>query len=192
MGKRKQPFRAPSNLLKSWRAAAADAEFLMMIPEYPNYGLFKLTQPWSLECPGIGLDVCFTGICYAVRKKSKAPARSNRPGWGVPKCWQPYQCTESERPELGIKLYDRYLGRSTTYHRLVGQAILQKTYWDDAGRLLEAPRQIRNWKIYDVHHRNGCCTDQRVENLAIVSKTLHRRLTATGRELPMPEHGWGH
>ena len=140
-----RPFRAPAGLPQALRAAAANAEYVMMLPGWGEYGLFRMSQSCNFTCPGIGRDIHFRGIQFVVRRKSQAPSRSNRLGWGVAKCWQPYNCTVSGRPELGIKLYRDYREFHTTYHRLVAVAMLQHTYWDDLGNLLDVPRYIRNW-----------------------------------------------
>ena len=190
--------RNPTNLVGALRSAAATGTFVKMLEGYGGlYGLFKFAKPLSTEYDGNGAHrTVFSGIQYFVRRKLQTSAgrnRSSRPSWGVAKCWQPYECSQSSRVELGMTLCHNYLEFHTTYHRLVGQALLGSvTHWNDTGKLLAKPKKIVDWAAFHVHHKNHKHYDQRLRNLCIVSKKLHHKLTHEHNfQLPEPSCGWG-
>ena len=154
------------------------------------YFFHKLQSPAKLSSAA----GTFFGIEYCIRRQSTQVGRPDRSQWGVPRRLSAERSEGGEgRHELHVKLYSGGSEFHTTYHRLVAMSFLGGCYWSDSGSLLKKPVKItlENRAGYDVHHVNGNPLDMRLRNLAIVSKTLHKKITHQGLELPRPSVGWG-
>ena len=81
----------------------------------------------------------------------------------------------NDRWELTLKLVDNYSELHTLHSRVAAFGLVGKTYWGDAGKLLEKPRVVHKtaWNRYQVHHLNKIHFDNSWINLAIVTKPFH-------------------
>ena len=161
------------------------------MPGHARYAFHLRVQPVAFQG--------FRGIEYEVRRSARGRARADQAAWGVPLSLDPQPSLQrANREDLAIRFRlpprgpgprRTYKQRHTFYHRMVALSLLP-TYWDARGRLLLHPYMVPRdrWGSFEVHHL-GNPHDDRLENLAVLRKALHVRVTAGVVRLAMPPGG---
>jgi hypothetical protein len=185
---RRRVLRRPASAAQLRRPSPARGTAHYPVPDCEPYAVFKRPE---VEWRGFLLDT-------EVRRASEATSRmaTGRAAWGGVLVPRPRQNRWRRLGRLDLELSLR-LGNQeryhTTLHRAVGLACLP-CMWDDDGDLLTVPYQVtaHSWYAHEVHHLRGH-SDCRLKALAVVTKTLHAKLSASPpkAELQMPRNAEG-
>ena len=159
-------------------------------PENNDYWcVFGIANYCFMRQPTVHSFAEFKGIQYTMRKMTNQAGRGNRKKYGQALRLNRHKAKKTGRWEANLR--GRGLGkrRNSTYDRLLALSLLY-CCWDRHGNLV-APYRVRRSEArrYEVHHMRGRY-NQRLGGLAVVLKSLHKKLTdGSVARLQMPAGG---
>ena len=153
---------------------------------WPVFGMDKYC---FMRQPTVHGFADFKGIQYTMRKITNQSGRGNRKKYGQALRLNRHKAKSTGRWEANLRGVGLGKRSNSTYDRLLALSLLY-CCWDRHGNLV-VPYRVRRSEAsrYEVHHTRGRY-NQRLGGLAVVLKSLHKKLTdGSVARLVMPAGG---